>query len=145
VISISSVVLRDRRLMPEEHRYYGKSVPVPTLSTDDLRFLNNEESMADSAYVSRLVDLQSLIPSSSKALCHQHPCFRLLRPTLYDQRRPPGSTMADRTLAPELLTCVWNSHTWSGVLSPVAVSLFGPVKADGASCHSCTSQLPAIL
>jgi len=32
-------------------RYYGKSVPVDTLSTDDLRFLNNAEALEDSAYV----------------------------------------------------------------------------------------------
>jgi hypothetical protein len=32
-------------------RYYGKSVPVESLSTDDLRFLNNAEAMEDSAYV----------------------------------------------------------------------------------------------
>ena len=32
-------------------RYYGKSVPVESLSTDDLRFLNNAEALEDSAYV----------------------------------------------------------------------------------------------
>lgn len=32
-------------------RYYGKSVPVKSFSTDDLRFLNNAESLEDSAYV----------------------------------------------------------------------------------------------
>lgn len=34
-----------------EHRYYGESVPVSSFSTDDLRFLNNNEAMEDSAYV----------------------------------------------------------------------------------------------
>ncbi|WWC63922.1 uncharacterized protein I303_106527 [Kwoniella dejecticola CBS 10117] len=33
-----------------EHRYYGDSVPVQSFSTDDLRFLNNKEALADSAY-----------------------------------------------------------------------------------------------
>ena len=33
-----------------EHRYYGESVPVETYSTDDLRWLNNEEALEDSAY-----------------------------------------------------------------------------------------------
>ncbi|ORY33065.1 serine carboxypeptidase S28-domain-containing protein [Naematelia encephala] len=33
-----------------EHRYYGESIPVPDLSTDNLRFLNNAESLEDSAY-----------------------------------------------------------------------------------------------
>lgn len=33
-------------------RYYGKSIPVPSLSTDNLRFLNNAEALQDSANVS---------------------------------------------------------------------------------------------
>ncbi|EPT05266.1 hypothetical protein FOMPIDRAFT_1013559 [Fomitopsis schrenkii] len=33
-----------------EHRYYGKSVPVENFTTDSLRWLNNEQSAADSAY-----------------------------------------------------------------------------------------------
>lgn len=37
-----------------EHRYYGHSVPVPNLSTDNLRFLNNEEALEDSANVSAM-------------------------------------------------------------------------------------------
>ncbi|KIJ60108.1 hypothetical protein HYDPIDRAFT_99441 [Hydnomerulius pinastri MD-312] len=32
-----------------EHRYYGKSMPVPDLTTDNLRWLNNAQSAADSA------------------------------------------------------------------------------------------------
>ncbi|KDR82923.1 hypothetical protein GALMADRAFT_238593 [Galerina marginata CBS 339.88] len=32
-----------------EHRYYGESVPVSNFSTDALRFLNNDQSAADSA------------------------------------------------------------------------------------------------
>ncbi|RXK38184.1 hypothetical protein M231_04558 [Tremella mesenterica] len=32
-----------------EHRYYGESQPVPSLTTDNLRFLNNEEALEDSA------------------------------------------------------------------------------------------------
>jgi hypothetical protein len=32
-----------------EHRYYGKSVPVANFSTDSLRWLNNDQSAADSA------------------------------------------------------------------------------------------------
>ncbi|BEJ15770.1 hypothetical protein CspHIS471_0503750 [Cutaneotrichosporon sp. HIS471] len=32
-----------------EHRYYGESVPVKSFSTDDLRFLNNADSLEDSA------------------------------------------------------------------------------------------------
>ncbi|EIW81201.1 peptidase S28 [Coniophora puteana RWD-64-598 SS2] len=32
-----------------EHRYYGKSIPVPNFSTDNLRWLNNAQAAADSA------------------------------------------------------------------------------------------------
>ncbi|KAG1758024.1 serine carboxypeptidase S28-domain-containing protein [Suillus lakei] len=32
-----------------EHRYYGKSIPVSDLSTDNLRWLNNDQAAADSA------------------------------------------------------------------------------------------------
>ncbi|KAJ6584032.1 serine carboxypeptidase S28-domain-containing protein [Mycena vulgaris] len=32
-----------------EHRYYGRSIPVPDFSTDNLRWLNNDQSAADSA------------------------------------------------------------------------------------------------
>ncbi|KAF8170938.1 peptidase S28 [Pholiota molesta] len=32
-----------------EHRYYGESIPVSNFSTDSLRFLNNDQSAADSA------------------------------------------------------------------------------------------------
>lgn len=33
-------------------RYYGDSTPLPSFSTDDLRFLNNAEALEDSANVS---------------------------------------------------------------------------------------------
>ena len=33
-----------------EHRYYGESVPVESFTTDNLRWLNNEEALEDSAY-----------------------------------------------------------------------------------------------
>lgn len=33
-----------------EHRYYGASFPVPNLSTENLRFLTTDQSLADSTY-----------------------------------------------------------------------------------------------
>lgn len=40
------------RILESTHpRYYGDSVPVPSFSTDDLRFLNNAEALEDSAEV----------------------------------------------------------------------------------------------
>jgi hypothetical protein len=36
---------------PANVRYYGESVPVKSFSTDDLRFLNNADSLEDSANV----------------------------------------------------------------------------------------------
>jgi pimeloyl-ACP methyl ester carboxylesterase len=37
-------------LLTLEHRYYGKSVPVPTLSTQNLRHLTTQQALADLAY-----------------------------------------------------------------------------------------------
>ncbi|GAA5846293.1 hypothetical protein JCM9279_005895 [Rhodotorula babjevae] len=43
-----------------EHRYYGESFPVKTLSTDDLRFLDTRQSLYDSAHFARTVKLPGL-------------------------------------------------------------------------------------
>nr|XP_036581869.1 extracelular serine carboxypeptidase [Colletotrichum truncatum]KAF6790426.1 extracelular serine carboxypeptidase [Colletotrichum truncatum] len=36
-----------------EHRYYGKSFPVPDLSTENLRFLSTDQALADTAYFAK--------------------------------------------------------------------------------------------
>jgi hypothetical protein len=36
-----------------EHRYYGDSMPVPDLSTDNLRWLTTAQALADNAYFTR--------------------------------------------------------------------------------------------
>ncbi|KAI3552936.1 serine carboxypeptidase S28 [Colletotrichum abscissum] len=36
-----------------EHRYYGKSFPVPDLSTKNLRFLSTDQALADTAYFAK--------------------------------------------------------------------------------------------
>ena len=38
-----------------EHRYYGRSVPTPDLSTDNLRFLTTDQALADQAYFAQHV------------------------------------------------------------------------------------------
>ena len=38
-----------------EHRYYGVSVPVPDMSTPNMRFLTTEQSMADTAFFAKNV------------------------------------------------------------------------------------------
>lgn len=43
-----------------EHRYYGKSVPVQNFTTDSLRFLNNDQSAADSANFMKNVKLDAV-------------------------------------------------------------------------------------
>ncbi|KAH7883989.1 peptidase S28 [Phlebopus sp. FC_14] len=43
-----------------EHRYYGKSMPVSDLSTDNLRWLDNAQSAADSAYFMAKVKFQGI-------------------------------------------------------------------------------------
>ncbi|KLO14751.1 peptidase S28 [Schizopora paradoxa] len=43
-----------------EHRYYGESIAVPDLSTDSLRWLNNDQSAADSANFMRNVKFEGI-------------------------------------------------------------------------------------
>ncbi|KIM40869.1 hypothetical protein M413DRAFT_445651 [Hebeloma cylindrosporum] len=43
-----------------EHRYYGQSIPVSNFSTDSLRFLNNDQSAADSANFMRNVQFDGI-------------------------------------------------------------------------------------
>jgi len=43
-----------------EHRYYGTSIPVPDFSTDNLRWLNNEQAAADSANFMRNVKFSGI-------------------------------------------------------------------------------------
>ncbi|KAF8557400.1 peptidase S28 [Imleria badia] len=43
-----------------EHRYYGTSVPVPDFSTDNLRWLNNDQAVADSANFMRNVKFEGI-------------------------------------------------------------------------------------
>lgn len=44
-----------------EHRYYGPSVPTPDFSTENMRFLNSEQAVADIAYFhSYISDMLSL-------------------------------------------------------------------------------------
>ncbi|GAA5938535.1 hypothetical protein JCM3775_002153 [Rhodotorula graminis] len=43
-----------------EHRYYGESFPVESLSTDDLRFLDTRQSLHDSAHFARTVKIPGL-------------------------------------------------------------------------------------
>jgi hypothetical protein len=38
-----------------EHRYYGRSFPVPDLSTENMRFLTTDQALADAAYFARNV------------------------------------------------------------------------------------------
>lgn len=43
-----------------EHRYYGKSVPVPDFSTENLRFLSTDQALADTAYFAKNVQFEGL-------------------------------------------------------------------------------------
>lgn len=43
-----------------EHRYYGKSVPVPDFSTENLRFLTTEQALADTDYFAKNVVFEGL-------------------------------------------------------------------------------------
>lgn len=43
-----------------EHRYYGKSIPVPDFSTENLRFLTTDQALADTAYFAKNVKFEGL-------------------------------------------------------------------------------------
>ena len=43
-----------------EHRYYGESMPVPDLSTDNLRFLTTAQALADNAYFTKHAEFPGL-------------------------------------------------------------------------------------
>lgn len=43
-----------------EHRYYGKSFPVPDLTTDNLRFLTTEQALAEVDYFARNVKFEGI-------------------------------------------------------------------------------------
>ncbi|KAI1647320.1 peptidase S28 [Daldinia loculata] len=43
-----------------EHRYYGKSIPVPDFSTENLRFLTTDQALADTAYFAKNVKFAGL-------------------------------------------------------------------------------------
>ncbi|OTA67061.1 peptidase S28 [Hypoxylon sp. EC38] len=43
-----------------EHRYYGKSIPVPDFSTENLRFLTTDQALADTAYFAQNVKFAGL-------------------------------------------------------------------------------------
>jgi hypothetical protein len=43
-----------------EHRYYGKSFPVPDLSAENMRFLSTEQALADTSYFAQHVEFPGL-------------------------------------------------------------------------------------
>jgi Serine carboxypeptidase S28 len=43
-----------------EHRYYGTSFPMPDLSTENLRFLDTQQALADAAYFGKNIVFEGL-------------------------------------------------------------------------------------
>ena len=115
--------------MNDSDRYYGDSVPVSSLSTDDLRFLNNEEALEDSAQVGlSLVEYCSdnvLIfePSSSDTSSPRHrSCsWKMTMPCIPTTLL--GSTMVVLMLELDLRICESSTHISSGEPSQVVVSI----------------------
>lgn len=50
-----------------EHRYYGTSMPVPDLSTDNMRFLTTAQALADNAYFTKHVEFDDLLGEQAGA------------------------------------------------------------------------------
>lgn len=50
-----------------EHRYYGESMPVPDLSTDNMRFLTTAQALADNAYYTKHAKVANLSDEQVKA------------------------------------------------------------------------------
>lgn len=51
-----------------EHRYYGESMPVPDLSTDNLRWLTTAQTLADNAYFTKHAKFPGLNDELTKSL-----------------------------------------------------------------------------
>ena len=51
-----------------EHRYYGESMPVPDLSTDNLRFLTTAQALADNAYFTKHAEFPGLDAELARSL-----------------------------------------------------------------------------
>ncbi|WVQ81073.1 hypothetical protein IAT38_003195 [Cryptococcus sp. DSM 104549] len=92
-----------------EHRYYGESVPVSSLSTDNLRFLNNAEALEDSAYF-----IEHFKPPSSLGILHEPLAFHPNNtPWIYYGGSYAGARAAHmRTQYPDL---VWGAIASSAV------------------------------
>ena len=133
----------------EPYRYYGKSVPVESLSTDDLRFLNNAEALEDSAYVRDLISKrQSAYTSSSSRISSRlKTCFLWSRATPSTPPTHPGSIMVDRTLELEQLICGPSTLISCGAQSLLLVHpYFSSLRSDllTNSCDPRASQFPPI-
>ncbi|KAK8843963.1 hypothetical protein IAR55_006755 [Kwoniella newhampshirensis] len=122
-----------------EHRYYGESIPVPSFSTDDLRFLNNAEALEDSAYFIANFKAPSLLVSlsSSDAL---HPSNT---PWIYYGGSYAGARAAHmRTQYPDL---VWGAIASSAVTHAQVdfPQYFDPVQRYGP--EECISALRSTI
>lgn len=51
-----------------EHRYYGTSMPVPDLSTDNMRFLTTAQALADNAFFTKHATFNDLAGEKAEAL-----------------------------------------------------------------------------
>lgn len=51
-----------------EHRYYGESMPVPDLSTDNMAYLTTAQALADNAYLTKHAKIANLSKEQADAL-----------------------------------------------------------------------------
>eukprot|EP01006_Ploeotia_vitrea_P034343 TRINITY_DN65739_c7_g2_i1.p2 TRINITY_DN65739_c7_g2~~TRINITY_DN65739_c7_g2_i1.p2 ORF type:complete len:473 (+),score=101.31 TRINITY_DN65739_c7_g2_i1:36-1421(+) len=55
-------------IISQEHRYYGESYPVPSLATENMKYLSSQQALADAAYMQQNITRTYPGASSSKWL-----------------------------------------------------------------------------
>ncbi|RSH95203.1 hypothetical protein EHS25_000289 [Saitozyma podzolica] len=122
-----------------EHRYYGDSVPVSSLSTDDLRFLNNAEALEDSAYfIEHFKPPQSVMQLDEPSALHPNNT-----PWIYYGGSYAGARAAHmRTQYPDL---VWGAIASSAVTHAQVVfpQYYDPIQTYGP--EDCISEIQSAV
>lgn len=119
-----------------ENRYYGESWPFENSSTDNLRYLTTEQTIADNAYFAQHVTLPANITNGKNLSAPGTPWI------LY------GGSLAGAQTAFSLVQysgLLWGGIAASGVVHPVLgyPEWYNPIQKNGPS--DCISRINAII